>query len=36
VIDLRSDERERLITWLFRLGFALVGLLTVYLLAIRP
>ena len=26
------DMRERLITWGFRLGFALVGLLTLYIL----
>lgn len=27
--------RDRLITWAFRVGFALVGALTVYILAVR-
>ena len=35
-MDGGSLMRERLITWGLRLGFGLVALLTVYILAVRP
>jgi hypothetical protein len=31
-----ADMREQLITWAFRLGFALVAALSLYILLLRP